>query len=73
MGPHNRYKGRACTKEGEGVSVVKGGKERGKRVCKRELKKEIYLVIEITTNGTSILCREEKWEKKDGAGLQVLK
>jgi len=73
MGPCDRYKGRVCTKEGEGISIVKGGKGRGKRVCERTVKKVIHSTIEITTNGASILCRKERWEEKDGAGLQILK
>ena len=73
VGLCNRCKGRVCTKEGEGVSIVKGGKGRGKRVCKRTVKKGIHSAVEITANGTSVLCREERWEEKDGAGLQVLK
>ena len=60
MGPCDRYKKRVCTEEGEGISIVKGGKVRGKRVCKRTVKKEIHSAIEITTNSTSVLCREER-------------
>ena len=33
VGPHDRCEGRVCTEEGEGISIVKGGKGRGKRVC----------------------------------------
>ena len=33
VGSHDRCEERVCTKEGEGVFVVKEGKERGKRVC----------------------------------------
>ena len=71
--PCNRYKERVCTKEEEGVSIVKGGEIRGKRVCKRTVKEGIYSAVEITTNSVSILCREERWGKNDGAGLQILK
>ena len=31
--------------------------------------KRIYLAIEVTTNGASILCREERWKEADGAKL----
>jgi len=60
MGPHDRCKGRVCTEEEEGVSVVKRGKGRGKRIFKRTVKKRIHSAIEITVNGTSGLCREER-------------
>jgi len=33
VGPHDRCKERVCTEKGKGVSVVKGGKGGGKRVC----------------------------------------
>ena len=73
MGSCDRCKGRVYTKEGEGVPAVKGGKGGGKRVCKRAVKKEIYSAIEITTNSAGVFCREERWEEKNGAGLQRLK
>ena len=73
MKPCNRCEEKVCTKEGESVSVVKGGKGRGKRVCKRAVKKGIYSVIKITTNGASVLCRKERQKEKNGAELQVLK
>ena len=69
--PHNICKGRICTKEGEGISAVKRGKGRGKRICKRAVEKGIHLAIKITTNSTGILCREERWKGMDRAGLQV--
>ena len=71
MGPHDRCEERICTEEEEGVSAVKRGKERGKRICKRIVEKGIYSAVKITTNSTSVLCREERWKEMDGAGLQV--
>ena len=73
VGPHDRCEGRVCTEEWEGVSVVKGGKRRGKRIYKRTVKKRIHSAIEITINGASSLCREERQKEKNGTGLQVLK
>ena len=29
LGSHNRHEGRVCTKEGEGISVIKRRKRRG--------------------------------------------
>jgi len=71
MRPHDRGEGRICTKEGEGISAVKRGKGRCKRICKRAVEKEIYLAVKITTNGAGVLCRKERWKETDGAGLQV--
>ena len=71
VGLCNRCERRICAKEGEGVSVVKGGERRGKRVCKGTAKKGLHSVVEITTNGAGILCRKEGWEEKDGAELPV--
>ena len=71
VGPHDRYEGRVCTKEGENVSIVEGEKRRGKRIHKRAAKKEIHSAIEITVNCASILCGEERWKEGDGARLQV--
>ena len=73
MGSYNRCTERVCTEEGEGVSVVKRGKGRGKRICKGAVKKGIHLAVKITANGAGVLYREERWEEKDGTGLQVLK
>jgi len=69
MGPHDRCEGRICTEEGKGVSAVKRGKGRGKRICKRIVKKRIHSAVKITANGASVLCREERWKKTDGTGL----
>ena len=71
MGLCNRCKGKVCTKEGEGISTVKRGKVRGKRICKRAVEKGIYLAIKIITNGAGVLCREERWKETDGTRLQV--
>ena len=56
----DRCKGRVCTKEGEDISIVEGGKRRGKRICKRAAKKVIHSTIKITANGVSVLCGEER-------------
>ena len=71
MGSCNRCKRKVCTKKREGVSVVEGRKRRGERVHKGAVAKEIHSAVKVTTNGASILCREERWKKVDGTGLQV--
>ena len=71
VGLCNRYEGRICAEEGEGISVVKEGERRGERVCKGTAEKGLHSAIEITTNGAGVLCREKGWEKEDGAGLSL--
>ena len=58
-------------KEGEGVLVVKGRKGRDERICEGTVAEGLHLAVEITANGTGVLCREEGWEEEDGARLQI--
>jgi len=71
MGSYNKCEGRVHTEEGEGVSVVKGGKRRSERICERIVAEGIYSAVKITADGTSILCREEGWKKEDSSGLSI--
>ena len=73
MRPHNRIKRRFCTKKGEGIFIIKGKKRESEEVYQRAAKKGIYLAIEITIDGTSILCGKERWEEEDDARLQISK
>ena len=59
IGLCNRCEGRVHTEEGEGVSIVKEGERGGEGVCKGAVEERIYLAIQITTDGTSILCGKE--------------
>jgi len=72
MGSCNRVEEGICTEERKSVSVVKRGKGGSEGVHLRTVKKEIYPTIKITSDGTSILCGEERWKEADGVGLQVL-
>ena len=65
----NRCKKGVHVKKREGVSVVKRRKGGGERVCKGIVEEGIHLAIEVTTNGASILCREERWKEADSARL----
>ena len=58
-------------KEGEGVLIVKGRKGRDERICEGTVAEGLHLAVEITANGTGVLCREEGWEEEDGARLQI--
>ena len=55
------------------IPFVERRKGRGERVCKGTAEKKIYLAVQITTNGTSILCWEEGWEEEDGIRLPIFK
>ena len=71
VGPRNRSERGICAEERESISLVKGRKGRSKRVRKRTAEERIHLAIEITANGTGVLCREEGWEEEDGTRLQI--
>ena len=68
---HNRCQGEVRTKKKEGISAVKRREKKSEGVCKGAVAKEIHLAIKVTTNSTSILCREERWKEADSARLQV--
>jgi len=59
MGPCDRDKKGVCTEEGESVFIVKGRKRGSKGVCLRTVKEEVYLAIQVTTDGTGIFCRKK--------------
>jgi len=61
MGSCNRYEERICTKEEEGISVVKGRERRSKRVHTRTTEERIYLTLKVASNSTGVLCRKEGW------------
>jgi len=60
IGSCDRHEEGVCTEEGESIPIVERRKRRGKGICKGAVMKRIYLAIKVTTNGTSILCREER-------------
>jgi len=67
--PRDRCKGEVCTMKRKGISIVKRRERGGKRICERAVAEGIYPAIEVTANGASIFCGEERWEEMDGAGL----
>ena len=71
MGPCDRGEERVCTTKRKGIPIVEKRERGGKRICERTAVKGIYPAIEVTTNGTGILCRKERWEETDSAGLQI--
>jgi len=71
VGPCDRSEGGVCTTKRKGIPAVKKRERGDKRICERTVAKGIYLAIKVTTNGTGILCGEERWEETDGVGLQI--
>jgi len=69
MGSCNRSKEMVCTMKEESLSIVEGGKGGGERIHQRAVTERIYLTIKVTTDGASILCREEGWKEEDGPEL----
>jgi len=60
VGPCDRGKERVCTMKRKGIPIIKRRKRGGKRICERTAAKGIYLAVKVTTNGTNILCGEER-------------
>jgi len=69
VGSCDRGEGGICAKEGEGVPLIEGRERGSMRVCKGTIEEGLHLAVKITTNGASVLCRKEGWEKEDGARL----
>jgi len=60
VGPCNRCEGGVYIMKGKGIPIIKGREGGGKRICERAVVEEIYLAIEVTTNGAGIFCGEER-------------
>ena len=60
MGSCHRSQRRICPEKGENISVVKNKEGEGSGVYKGSVEEEVYLIIEITTNITSVFCAEEE-------------
>jgi len=67
----DRGEGRVYAKKRESVPFVKRRKRGGQRIREGVIEEGVYPAIKVTTNGASILCREERWEEEDGTGLSV--
>ena len=61
MRSHNRYKEKICAEEGEDVSIVKRKEREGIWVHFKITEERIYQTLEVTSNGTSVFCRQEEW------------
>ena len=71
MGLHDRCQGGVHTKKRKGIPAIKRRERRSERVHKEIVMKGIYSAVKVTPNGTSILCKKERWKEVNGAGLQV--
>ena len=60
MGLCNKVERRICTKERENLSLVQRRERRGKKVYLEADKKEVYLTIKVTIDGTSVFCEKER-------------
>ena len=69
MGPCDRCERGVYTMKGESIPIIKRRKRGGKEICEGAVEKRIYPAIEVTTNGASVLCGEERWKKEDGTRL----
>ena len=73
MGSCNKYKGRICAKEREGVFIFEREEERDIKVHFWTTEERIYQTLEITSNGTNVFCRKEEWKEEDGTELLLFK
>jgi len=61
LGPCNRYEGEVCTEKEKGIFIVEGRVGRGVRVHTGATEERIHLILKVTSNSASILCRKEGW------------
>ena len=60
MRSYNRNKGRVCTKEEEGISIVKGGERGDTWVYWRKIEKRVYQTLKVISNSICIFCRKKE-------------
>jgi len=73
IGSYDKSQGRIYAKERQDLPIVKNRERGSTGVCKGPVKEGIYKAIKITTDITSILCAEERWEEKDSVRLSIFK
>ena len=57
----DRYEGGVYTTKRESIPFVERREGRGERVCKGAVEEGLYPAIEVTANGTGVLCGEKGW------------
>jgi len=65
VGPYNRFEEEIYAKERKNLFLVQRRERESKRVYSGIKKEKIYSIIKVTTDYTSVLCREEEWEKEN--------
>ena len=71
VGSCDRCERRVYAKEGKGVSIVKGRKGRGERICEGIVVEELHSAVKVTANSASVLHRKEGWKEEDSTRLQI--
>ena len=71
LGPCYRHEREVCAKEGENIPTVEGRERGDVGVYTGVTEERIHLTLQVTSNGTSVLCKKEGWEKEDGARLSL--
>ena len=71
LGPCHQHEGRICANKEEGIPAVKERKRGGAEVYTGATEERIYLILQVISNGASVLCRKEEWEKENSIGLSV--
>jgi len=69
--PCHQHERRICAKEEESIPDVKRRKRGGAEVYTGATEERIHLILQVTSNGASVLCRKEEWKKEDGTELSV--
>jgi len=68
---YNRFEEGICMKERESLFLIQRRKKGSEGIYSGTNKKEIYSTVKVTTDCTSIPCREEGWEEKNSTILLV--
>jgi len=73
VGSCNRRERGIHAEKRESVPFVKSRKGGSEGICEGAIEEGVHPAVQITTNGTSVLCRKEGWEEEDGARLSLSK
>jgi len=65
----DRGEGGVHTTKRKGIPFVKREKGGSERIYEGAAEEGIHPAVQVTTNGTSVLCKKEGWKKEDGARL----
>jgi len=60
-------------KEKKNIPYIKRRKKRNKKICRKTVEKEIYQILKVTLDFTSIFCKKERSKEKNSIELLILK